>query len=204
MQIRCILVLQLLNFLAFSDALVAPGSPLRIRSAPTFFPLVGHPYLGLKTLLHNLQEETSIRRLISTKKNLRFFMCVIACFKTKLPRNNCFRHSKTTGKVKIFRNYLMISLYFSLISKPICIADIIIGDSVNFAVDHFLRDIFYFPGGNACINTSGFANCTFSNYGTGSNDGIAVYYRTIHDNSTHANQNIIMNCTTMYDSIMPD
>src|SRR5882724_2277623 len=31
-------------------------SPLNIRSAPTFLPLLGHPYLGPKTLFHNLQE----------------------------------------------------------------------------------------------------------------------------------------------------
>jgi hypothetical protein len=31
-------------------------SPLKILSAPTFFPSLGHPYLGPKILLINLQE----------------------------------------------------------------------------------------------------------------------------------------------------
>jgi hypothetical protein len=35
-----------LNFLAFFAALIADLSPDKIFSAPTFFPLVGHPYVS--------------------------------------------------------------------------------------------------------------------------------------------------------------
>ena len=35
------------------------SSPAKIRSAPTFLPLLGQPYFGPKALFHNLQEEAN-------------------------------------------------------------------------------------------------------------------------------------------------
>jgi len=54
---------------------MASGSPLIIFSAPTFFPLEGQPYLGLKTLFQTLQE---LRLLISTIRRAMLIIFLMA------------------------------------------------------------------------------------------------------------------------------
>lgn len=56
---------------------MASGSPLIIFSAPTFFPLVGQPYLGLNRLPKILQEENASMTQKASVKSLRFF--IVSC-----------------------------------------------------------------------------------------------------------------------------
>jgi len=65
-----------LNLFAFGTF-----SPVSTRSAPTFFPLAGQPYLGPKTLLHTLHElmlHTSTNKKNSLVNELVFI--VVSCF----------------------------------------------------------------------------------------------------------------------------
>jgi hypothetical protein len=54
-----------LNFLAFGTL-----SPLRMRSAPTFLPLLGHPYLGL----HEPPNKINVAQAVTA---INFFTCFI-------------------------------------------------------------------------------------------------------------------------------
>src|SRR5688500_3444836 len=87
--------------------------------------------------------------------------------------------------------------------KPLCIAYIVIGNAIDLIFYFFLRYLFYFFCRHPRIYTSGFANRTFQHYRASSNYGIAVHNGIVHNNSSHANQYIIMHRTTMYNSIMP-
>jgi hypothetical protein len=50
-------------------------SPLKILSAPTFLPLLGHPYLGPKILLISLQELLQ-KMIADTKRRGNIFLPV--------------------------------------------------------------------------------------------------------------------------------
>jgi len=72
-------------------------SPLNIRSAPTFLPSLGHPYLGPKILLINLQELLQ-RRIAETNRRGNIFLPVfmgIAVKRFKL--TNILWHLQVAG-----------------------------------------------------------------------------------------------------------
>lgn len=56
---------------------MASGSPLRICSAPTFFPFVLHPYLGLNNPLNIPQDDNNRVRLKTIVRILRLFIVAV-------------------------------------------------------------------------------------------------------------------------------
>lgn len=60
-----------LNFFALGTF-----SPLNSLSAPTFLPLLGHPYLGGNNLSQSLQELSASDPVSNSNSNLRFITIV--------------------------------------------------------------------------------------------------------------------------------
>ena len=58
-----------LNYVGLNLGGLGSFSPLKIRSAPTFFPSLGQPYFGPKRLLIMPQEELPMDRAARRRKN---------------------------------------------------------------------------------------------------------------------------------------
>ena len=66
-----------LNFFAFRASFSAFVSPPSNFSAPTFLPLLGHPYFGLKTLFHKLQDDSRNIRVQASISKRKVFIKVL-------------------------------------------------------------------------------------------------------------------------------
>jgi len=73
-MVRSAKVIYDLNFLAFGTF-----SPLRILSAPTFWPLPGQPYLGPNKLRNKLQDEPVVNARKQAKTSIRWRDLVFIC-----------------------------------------------------------------------------------------------------------------------------
>ena len=82
--------------------------------------------------------------------------------------------------------------------------NIIICNTIYLPLYQVFGNILYFTRRHPGIDYTGFYPGTFKHHGACSDDGVAVNLRVIHDNGAHAYQYIIMQRTTMYDSIVPD
>jgi hypothetical protein len=76
-----------LNFGAFGTF-----SPLNIRSAPTFFPLLGQPYLGPNKLLNTLQEIMLVENTANNKRIDIFLTAFIGLGNKRFKPTNIIRH----------------------------------------------------------------------------------------------------------------
>jgi hypothetical protein len=90
------------------------------------------------------------------------------------------------------------------ILEPPCIDTIVVGDAFDLAGNQVGGDILDLSGGNTAVNGAGLDPGALQYHCAGGNDGIGADTGIVHDDSTHANQHFILDCTAMYDGIMTD
>ena len=147
----------ILNFLAFGTF-----SPAKIRSAPTFLPLLGQPYFGPNTLFHILQEEASktiTRQVIVRRREDTVFIYIGFYGLNVIKAKNIIWRLQVPG----------ILLRF-LVPEPVGISQIIFSYPVDFVMDKILGNIFNFFCRHPSINTSGLHLGRLQHDGSGSNN----------------------------------
>ena len=81
--------------------------------------------------------------------------------------------------------------------KPSCIHHIIIRNALYLSLLKFGINILYFFCRNSCIYATWFNNCFFEQHRACGNDGVAAYHAMVHHDGSHADEYIVVQCTSV-------